>query len=175
MALAVLLIVPLAIPAKIYWELTRPLLNKHLINQYSAEYKFDPIFIMAVVRAESGFARQARSHRGAVGLMQLMPETAKEMARLVGLNPDQVDLIDPATNLRLGIRYLAYLRDEFGEDRVAVLAAYNAGPTNVRAWRQRRTLTVEQIPFPETQAFVNRVLSTFRWLKRFQKIKDTFL
>lgn len=129
---------------------------------------FDPLFVVSLVRAESGFSSDAQSHRGAVGLMQLMPETAKEMARSFGMDFKNLNLFDPETNLRLGVGYLAHLRHEFGGDKVILLAAYNAGPANARAWLKKGPLTEETIPFGETREFVRRVLKTeerLRWLQ----------
>jgi soluble lytic murein transglycosylase len=156
------------------WSLARPALHKDVINRYAAEFKFDPLFVMALVKTESGFSRHARSHRGAVGLMQLMPETGMEMAAREGLTISQEDLAVPEVNIRLGVRYLSVLRAEFQTDITALLAAYNAGPTNARAWRKGDALSLEDIPFPETRQFVRRVMTTHVWLKRFQKVKNAF-
>ncbi|MBK7688708.1 MAG: lytic transglycosylase domain-containing protein [Elusimicrobia bacterium] len=99
--------------------------------------------------------------------MQIMPETGYDMARRLGLAPDKMDLEDPETNIRLGVYYLSVLRNEFGDDRVALLAAYNAGPKNAREWLKSGPLTVEKIPFPETRALIERVNRTeerLRWV-----------
>lgn len=181
-AAAILLSVPAAaavfflllVPTGLFWSLARPALHKDVINRYAAEYKIDPLFIMALVKVESRFSRHARSHRGAVGLMQLMPETGMEMAQRAGLTITPEDLATPEVNIHLGVHYLSVLRAEFGDDTVSVLAAYNAGPTNVRAWRKGAPLAPHDIPFPETRTFVRRVTVTHTWLKRFQKVKNVF-
>jgi soluble lytic murein transglycosylase len=162
------------VPTGLFWTVARPALHKDIINRYAAEYKFDPLFVMALVKVESGFLHDARSHRGAVGLMQLMPDTAVEMARREGLPLVSGGLEDPEVNIHLGIFYLSLLRQEFQGDTTAILAAYNAGPSNARAWRRNPPLRVENIPFPETRTFVRRVMGTHRWLKRFQKVKNVF-
>lgn len=165
----------LLVPTGLFWNALRPALHKDVINRYAAVYKFDPLFVMALVKVESGFARDALSHRGAVGLMQLMPDTGMEMARRAGLqitSPDQ--LAAPEVNIHLGIHYLSLLRDEFQDDTTAILAAYNAGPTNARAWKGPDALTEDEIQYPETRLFVQRVASTQRWLRRFQKVKNVF-
>jgi soluble lytic murein transglycosylase len=156
------------------WPLARPVLHKDVINRYAAEYKIDPLFVMALIRTESSFLRDARSPRGAVGLMQLMPETGMEMARREGLTIPLEALAEPEVNIHLGFHYLSVLRQEFKEDTIALLAAYNAGPTNARAWRKGDRLALSDIPYPETQQFVRRVMNTHAWLRRFQKVKNVF-
>lgn len=171
---ALALLVPLAVPARFYWQVTRPLLHKDAIDRYAGQYGIDPLFVLALVRVESGFAPSARSHRGAIGLMQLMPDTARDMAIRVGENPATLNLEEPDTNIHLGVHYLSLLKKEFGDDEVALLAAYNAGPTNTRAWRVGGRLTAGDIPFPETRVFVTRVRRTHRWLRRLRSIKRFF-
>lgn len=166
----------LAFPTGFLWTLARPLLHKDVINRYAAEYKFDPLLIMALVKVESGFLRRARSHRGAVGLMQLMPDTAAEMASKLGTTVTPGELETPEVNIHLGVHYLSLLRAEFQADTVAVLAAYNGGPSNVREWKGTSggTLRQQDIPFPETRGFVDKVLSSHRRLKRLQRMKNAF-
>ncbi|MBC7104775.1 MAG: lytic transglycosylase domain-containing protein, partial [Firmicutes bacterium] len=124
----------------------------------------DPYLVAAVVKVESNFEPQARSPRGAAGLMQLMPETGAWAARQLGETEfDPSALFDPELNVRLGTRYLAALWREFGGDTVLVLAAYNAGSGRVKEWLARAEWTgegrtVDQIPFPETRHFVRKVL-----------------
>jgi soluble lytic murein transglycosylase len=172
--MAGMLLFVLLIPTGLFWSLARPALHKDIINRYAAQYKIDPLFVMALVKAESGFSRLARSHRGAVGLMQLMPETGIEMSRRAGLTFTPADLDNPEVNIHLGVLYLSVLRQEFKGDATAALAAYNAGPANVRVWRRGETLRMEEIPFPETREFIRRVRWTHAWLKRLQRVKNVF-
>lgn len=109
----------------------------------------DPALVLAVVETESGQATGAISPKGAIGLMQVLPETAAE----VGLP----DAADPATNLEAGCRYLAALLETFGGDVELALAAYNAGPGAVRHWG-----TVP--PYRETRTFIARVAATYKQL-----------
>jgi soluble lytic murein transglycosylase-like protein len=109
----------------------------------------DPALVLAVVEAESRQASDAVSPKGAVGLMQVLPETAAE----IGFP----DAADPARNLRAGCRYLAALLESFGGDIELALAAYNAGPGAVRRWG-----TVP--PYRETRAFVARVGAIYQRL-----------
>lgn len=156
-----------------FWVRFRPVLHKDLIDKNAALYHFDPLFLMALIKVESHFQKDATSQRGAVGLMQLMPDTALEMARKEGnISFKRQDLADPDVNLRLGTHYLSFLREEFGEDPVSILAAYNAGPANARSWQRMNVLTLGEIPFPETRRFVKEVLSTYQWLKKIQRIKN---
>lgn len=165
-----------AVPTGLLWNILRPALHKDVINHYAAIYKMDPLLIMALVKVESHFDEEATSHRGAIGLMQLMPATAREMAERTGMgkNLDEKDLSDPDVNLRLGIHYLSMLREEFKGDTVTMLAAYNAGPANVRAWLKNGPLTLDNIPFPETRQFVKNNFETYKHLKKFQKAKNVF-
>jgi soluble lytic murein transglycosylase len=169
---AAVAVVVLLVPTGIFWSMARPVLHKDIIDKYAAVYKFDPLFVMALVKVESRFLKTARSHRGAIGLMQLMPETALEMARRMGMRVTLEEVEDPQVNILLGYHYLSLLRDEFKDDKVAMLAAYNAGPGKVREWRKAGLLTEAGIPFRETRDFVHRVITTHRWLKRFQRLKN---
>src|SRR3954464_1548769 len=93
------------------WLWLRPALHKPLINKYAGQYKFDPLWVMAIIRVESRFAASAHSPRGAVGLMQLLPRTARELAPEIGLRHFQDDdLKDPEVNIHLGFHYLAKLK-----------------------------------------------------------------
>jgi len=131
----------------------------------------DPLFVAAVVREESSYDPRARSRVGARGLMQLMPDTARPLARAQGLAFREGELLDdPGANLEMGTTYIAQLVRDFGEPRVAV-AAYNAGPRRAREWWAARLsddveVWVEQIPFNETRAFVKRVMLSWAEYRR---------
>jgi soluble lytic murein transglycosylase len=170
-ALLFLFVVLLFLLVNLVWRAARPLVHVDLIDRYATAENIDPVFVMAVVRVESGFSETALSHRGAVGLMQLMPDTGMEMAGRLGLDLERVDLADPETNIRLGIHYFVVLRQEFGDDPVALLAAYNGGPKNVRGWMKDGRLTLADIPFSETRTFVTRVLATEKSIRRLQHLK----
>ncbi len=136
-----------------------PLGWQEVLLDTAAETGLQPWLIAAVARQESVFSAHARSPRGAVGVMQLLPSTAAGHARAVGL-PLPADLGDPTVNLRLGARELARLAARFGALEPAV-AAYNAGETRVRRWWSRepdRRRFVETIPIPETYTYVRRVM-----------------
>jgi soluble lytic murein transglycosylase len=138
-------------------ELTLPLRHEDIIRQQAAEKEVDAALIAAVIYSESKFS-DATSSAGARGLMQITPEAANEIERLSGGTSFKIDdLSDPEINIRYGTFLLRELLDRFGGDEVAALAAYNAGPTNAEEWGGS-DLTLEQIPFPETRAYVEEVL-----------------
>jgi hypothetical protein len=104
-----------------------------LILEVSAEHQIDPFLIAAVARVESNFRSTARSHKGALGLLQVMPATGRQMARLLGISefgPDS--LHDPEVNIRIGVAYLARLLKAYRGNMVLAVTAYNWGPNAVR-------------------------------------------
>lgn len=133
----------------------------------------EPALTLAVIRQESGFDEAARSRVGALGLMQLMPATARNVARGLKLPYGRGRLtVDPDYNMRLGSRYLKAQIDRFGGEYVLALAAYNAGPHRVTRWLKERgdprlgTVDmidwIERIPFAETRNYVQRVLEAMQ-------------
>lgn len=103
-----------------------------LLLQLCDQYQFSPTFILSVIETESTYRVNARSRSGAVGLMQLLPNTAREMGAKFKINYEgDVDLYNPATNLKLGVAYLSWLRRQFGHS-VHYVAAYNVGPTALK-------------------------------------------
>ena len=123
------------------------------------EFGLDPWLLAAVARQESVFIEHARSSRGAVGVLQLVPGTARGHARALGLGRSP-DLTDPELNIRLGARELDRLLRRFGAVEPA-LAAYNAGETRVRGWWRRwpdRRRFTEEVPVPETYNYIRRVV-----------------
>jgi soluble lytic murein transglycosylase len=132
----------------------------------------DPELIYAIIRQESLYDPAAASSAGALGLMQLLPGTARIVARRVGLPvPTRAQLLQPATNISLGSSYLADLLGRFDGDTALATASYNAGPNAARRWLpdspKDLDVWVENIPFNETRAYVQRVAwhgLVFRWL-----------
>jgi soluble lytic murein transglycosylase len=148
-------------------DLTLPLDDQSIIRQQAAENRLDPALIAAVIYAETKFNPRPSS-AGAQGLMQIMPQTAEFLARRSGATTFTVaDLGTPAVNIAYGSYYLRYLLDEYHENLTLALAAYNGGETNVDRWlaaAQARgaAFRVQDIPFPETRAYVLRVVSVER-------------
>lgn len=126
-----------------------------LIHEVAEEFGHDPDLLRAIVRVESGFNVRAVSPKGAMGLMQLMPATARRF----GLTEPTSSLFTPKLNLQIGARYFAYLRRLFPHDLKLAVAAYNAGEGAV----MKRNNTIP--PFRETQDYVKRVLSEYRSLR----------
>jgi soluble lytic murein transglycosylase len=148
-------------------ELTLPLRDASTIRQQAAEKHLDPALIAGVIYAETKFDPRP-SPAGAQGLMQILPSTAKFLAHLSGGVRFQTgDLATPAINIAYGSYYLRYLLDHYEGNEMLAVAAYNAGLTNVDEWVARaraegRLLTVDEIPFLETQEYVQRVLGAQR-------------
>ncbi|MEX1033315.1 MAG: transglycosylase SLT domain-containing protein [Cellvibrionaceae bacterium] len=151
-----------------YWDdlqLRFPLPYQEEINTASASTNIESTFLYAIARQESAFAPDARSPAGAMGLMQLMPATAKQTARQIGVKYRYWDLIDPSQNIQLGSRYLHQLLDQFNGNRILAAAAYNAGPNRVKKWLENTEqqlpydIWIETIPFSETRGYVQNVLS----------------
>lgn len=141
-------------------EVTLPLKHEDIIRQQAADKDLDPALVAAVIYAESRF-RDATSHAGARGLMQITPQTAQEIARRSGGTAFvQEDLATPQVNISYGTWYLRWLSDRYGGNDALTLAAYNAGTGNVDKWIARDPgLRTDEIPFPETRHYVDKVLS----------------
>ncbi len=150
-----------------YWddlELRFPLAHQSLILENAKRQDISPAWAFAIIRQESAFTPDARSHAGAMGLMQIMPHTARQVARSMNLRtPRRNDLLDITTNVRLGVSYLKKVRDKFNGNSVLATAAYNAGGYRVQTWLPEEgaipaDLWIEQVPFDETQDYLKRVL-----------------
>jgi soluble lytic murein transglycosylase len=161
-AVGVVLAMPLF--RKAVTEFTLPLSYSDVIRQQAAEKHLDPALIAGVIYAETKFDPRT-SDAGAVGLMQILPQTAEFLAHRSGATSFHTsDLSTPQVNIAYGSYYLRYLLDEYDNDKVEALAAYNGGEANVTKWAAEHghKLTISQIPFAETRAYVNRVLSAER-------------
>ncbi len=142
-----------------------PVPFKDAVVKRSREIGLEPAFVYGLIRQESRFIMDARSHVGASGLMQLMPATARWTAKRIGIDnftPDQVN--DRDINIALGTGYLKMLLDDFGGSMPMAAAAYNAGPGRPRAWRGSSATWdaaqwAETIPFNETRDYVKKVLA----------------
>ncbi len=137
---------------------------RDLVVARSKEIGLDPSYVYGLIRQESRFVTDARSHVGASGLMQVMPATARWTARKIGLEnfrPQQITEHD--TNIQIGTAYLKFALDDFEGSMPLAAAAYNAGPSRARQWRNGPVLPgevwAENIPFEETRDYVQRVLT----------------
>jgi soluble lytic murein transglycosylase len=156
----VLLAMPLA--RRAVNDLGLPLHYASVIRQQSAAKRLDPALVAAVIYAETKFDPRTSS-AGAVGLMQILPATATFLAHRSGATTfTTADLSQPEVNIAYGSYYLRYLLDEYHGSRVLALAAYNGGEANVDRWvapAHGAPLSLDESPFPETRAYVSRVLS----------------
>ena len=133
------------------------------VQARAAEIGLDPAYVYGLIRQESRFIVDARSHVGASGLMQIMPATARWTAKKIGLDYSAELIADRATNLKLGTSYLKLVLDDLGGSQALAAAAYNAGPGRPRRWREgpvvETAIWAENIPFNETRDYVKKVLS----------------
>ncbi|UYJ16944.1 MAG: lytic transglycosylase domain-containing protein [Veillonellaceae bacterium] len=146
-----------------------------LIEKSAEEQHVSPSLLQAVILTESKFDAKAVSHVGAVGMMQLMPETAEWISEESGLPAD--DLNRPDENIPLGAWYLNFLLKKYHNNEVLALAAYNAGRGNVDEWVEKYNWgegfsKVDEIPFPETREFVKTVVSARDRLEAERKEKE---
>jgi len=153
-------------------EVRFPLPWRDEVERFARQAAIDSGWIFGVMRRESAFMPDIGSRAGAQGLMQLMPETAKYVAKKFDLPaPGHSDLHDPLSNIRLGSAYLRYVLDKFGENQVLATAAYNAGPGRVKQWLPKAEslpadIWVDTIPFTETREYCRAVLhyaTVFEW------------
>ncbi len=141
-----------------------PMPLREIVIRRASGIGLDPAYVYGLIRQESRFIMDARSHVGASGLMQVMPATAKWTAKKIGLTgftPDQIN--DKETNVTIGTGYLKLVLDDFGGSMPLAAAAYNAGPGRSRKWREGSVLEgaiwAENVPFQETRDYVKKVLS----------------
>ena len=145
-----------------YWPLLFPTPARSYIMDVAREFDMDPALLYAIIRQESHFATAATSTVSARGLMQLMPGTARDAARGLGLAITQEeDIYRPLLNLRLGAYYFAFVFHRFQGNVPLALAAYNAGPGNAARWRDRygedRDRFTELVPLLETRTYIREV------------------
>lgn len=146
---------------------------KSYITAYSKKYSIDPYLVAAIIRAESNFQEDARSHKDAYGLMQITEPTAAWAADKIGIkNFKKESLYDPEINIKIGCWYVMDLSKEFNSKTDLVLAAYNGGRTNVKKWLNNSEYSkdgenLSYIPFKETDKYIKKVktnYSIYKWL-----------
>jgi len=143
------------------FALRYPLPYRDVFTEYAKTYGLDVAWVLGLVRQESRFVSDARSNAGAEGLMQVMPRTARFVARKIGLRNYKGTEIE--TNVTLGTGYMRLVLDQLGHP-VLASAAYNAGPSRARRWRDvsrplEGAIYIETIPFPETRDYVKKVMA----------------
>ena len=152
----------------VFWVLPNLLRSRFKLNytelilQYSDEYDLEPSLVAGVIYTESSFNPNATSRVGAKGLMQIMPDTGREIAEKLGEPFDENNLYDPETSIRYGCFYLRQQLNRFDQNVAVTLAAYNAGPHRASLWISEYGLDsqghISYIPFGETDRYVKRVL-----------------
>ena len=154
---------------KNFWKNFYPLAYAKAIHDNAKIFNVDPYFVKGLIRQESLFNSQVQSRAGAIGLMQIMPETG----RLLYANSKKSEpfnttiLFNPETNIQLGIQYIDQLNKRFKKNRTHILISYNAGPHNLKKWLKRFShlqdpdVFIESIPYPETRKYVKKVLRNY--------------
>ena len=159
-----------------YWRILFPKAWWDIIKAESAKNNLDPYLVASLIRQESEFNPSVVSYANAYGLMQLLPSVGKSMAKEEGISHfETFQLLDPATNIRLGTRYLKQMMDRFGGVQEYALAAYNAGDSRVVDWEAAGPYHgmdefVESIPFTQTREYVESILrneETYRAIDEF--------
>lgn len=144
----------------IIYNFVYPIKYKEDILTYSDKFQLSPSLVSSIIYVESHFKKDSVSNRGAVGLMQIMPNTAESF---YDGEFDAKMLKNPSTNIEIGCRFLNYLFDKYGEINM-VLACYNAGETQARAWKGGdKILALSKITFAETRNYILKV-------KKFQNV-----
>ncbi len=158
---------------RLYWELAYPKSYESLVEKFSADAHLEPSLVYALIRAESSYQSNAISRTGAIGLMQLMPNTAERVALANGKESFQEEeLFEPAANIELGTQYLQFLTALFPEHFMYALAAYNAGEEATARWLGGKRnsdfdIFVEEIPYEETKGYAKKIYQSYwvyRWL-----------
>ena len=139
-----------------------PVFYREEIVTYATKYSVKPQIVISIIKAESGFRFDAKSSRGAIGLMQIMPQTAQFVCEKIGEEYLEEKLLQPEFNIMVGTYYFSYLNLKF-KDLKTTLCAYNAGEGNVKKWLKNQNYstdgkTLSAVPFKETETYTKKVL-----------------
>ncbi|MEV4421017.1 lytic transglycosylase domain-containing protein [Patulibacter sp. NPDC049589] len=149
-------------------EIRLPLRHEDVIRQQAKEKGLDPALVAGVIYAESRFRDNQESSAGALGLMQVTPDTARDIAKESGANTFAIgDLHTAEVNIRYGTWRLRDMMRRFDGNQVLAVAGYNAGPGNAKRWQDEAAaagvpMTIQRIGFPETRHYVEKVLDAER-------------
>ena len=148
------------------WRLLYPLYYYDTVQTYSNAYANDTTLMLAIIREESHFDKNAGSSVGAMGLMQLMPQTALEISGKNNINITVSDLLIPETNIKLGNLYYRTIHSLLNNRDISAIAAYNGGIGSVQRWKSNILYSdtdefVEQIPYEETRKYVKKVFASY--------------
>ncbi|MEL6494972.1 MAG: transglycosylase SLT domain-containing protein [Cyanobacteria bacterium J06623_7] len=147
-----------------YWQALYPFPFEDTILKWSKQRQLNPLLVTSLIRQESRFEPEIRSSAGAIGLMQVIPPTAKTAARNIGLS--SYSMTDPEDNVNIGTYYLDFTHKKYGNNSMLAVASYNAGPNAVAKWIARYGLQdadefVEKIPYRETKGYVESVFENY--------------
>lgn len=154
-----------------------PRTYQEYVEKYAKEYDIDPLLIFSIIKAESNFNPNAESTSGAKGLMQLMDDTAIELANNINDPIEAENLFEPEKNIMLGTKYYADLLKIYDNNMLLALTAYNAGIGNVNTWIETGIIEkdgsdIENIPYKETNMYVRKILRNYRMYLKIYKTKE---
>lgn len=172
MIIPIIIIILLIIGSIVGYYILKALYPKsysEYVEKYSEKYEVEEDLIYAMIKEESNFDQDANSHKDAIGLMQLVQETANEVGNEIGI--EDIDLTDPEINIQIGTKYLSDLIEKYDGNIEFAIVAYNAGIGNVDKWLNQGILeedgsNLEEIPFKETNMYIRKVLRTYELYKR---------
>jgi soluble lytic murein transglycosylase len=146
-----------------------PLKYIEIVDSKAKKYNIDSYLILAIIRNESNFNKDAKSKAGAKGLMQVVDSTADEVAKELMLTDYEIEHIyDPEINIEIGTKYLTKLFNQFDNNVLLAVAAYNAGPGKVNSWLEDEVIDendLSTIPYKETNSYVRRVMRDYEIYK----------
>lgn len=160
-----------AIPLELY-RLLYPIYYRDIIEKHCKKYEMDPLFVAAMILEESRFGAEAVSWAGAIGLMQIMPQTGRELARQLKIRSFEKNmLLNPTVNIEMGTKYMKHLMGRFQDNHALVTGAYNGGPGRMSRWVKERGLSdldefIEDIAIDETRRHIKKVLDSYYVYKK---------
>lgn len=149
-----------------------PIKYKNYIKTYAEECNISPHIIASIINVESGFNSKRQSKAGAIGLMQIMPDTANYICQIKHIEyTEKSDLLNPKLNIKIGCYYFRYLLDKF-HDFNTTICAYNAGETTVINWLKNNDysqdqITLKNIPYKETKNYLNKINKNIKIYKKY--------
>ena len=142
---------------------------RELIEKYAAQYELDPAFVAAIIKTESDYDPYAKSNKGALGLMQFMPDSFEWIAPKFNIDKNNIAAIyEPENAIKMGCWLLNYITEQFDGDPVLTACAYHAGWGNVKGWLKNsaysgdgKTLAIEKIPYDNTKNYARKVMNSY--------------
>lgn len=168
-AIIIIIIVFIALSTH-FLKLIYPQKYVEYVEKYAKNYELDPLLVYSIIKAESNFNSTAKSNSNAIGLMQIMLDTAKEIGKKMDLEEiTEEKLLDPETNINIGTKYFKILLEKYESEKLAIIA-YNAGMGNLDSWLEQGIIDnegndIDNIPFPETKNYVKKILQNYKIYK----------